>query len=116
MLVDTSDAANSTAKTYRGTKNDGRQAPHLWAMRFTVNILTSWPTQISATIGIQKVAFDGILMFAHTPPEVLGLEVSPSNASVKLAWFHRRCPVRCNFALHTNNRVYQPKGEDRCIP
>jgi hypothetical protein len=106
MLVDTSDAANSTAKTYRGTKNDGRQAPHLWAMRFTVNILTSCPTQISATMGIDEGPLRWNIPDVCTyPPEVLGLEVSPSNASVKLAWFHRRCPVRCNFALHTNNRV-----------
>ena len=54
MLVDTSDAANSTTKTYRGTKNDGRQAPHLWATRFTLNILTSSPTPISATMGIDE--------------------------------------------------------------
>ena len=35
-------------------KNDGRQVTHLCVMRFSVNILTSGPTQISATMGMDE--------------------------------------------------------------
>lgn len=64
-------SASSNGSSTIPFKNDGRQVTHLCAMRFSVNILTSRPIQISATMGIDEGPLRwNIVDVCRYPPEM----------------------------------------------
>jgi len=75
--------------TCRSTKNDSRQATHLWAMRFTINI----NLQPDADFRNKRNEPRKSSTFEADSPNMSGLEVNPPKGSVKQAPLHRRRPV-----------------------